>query len=36
MTLRNVRQKEFADTWLKHGMYGILNLCPRLLKYKNK
>jgi hypothetical protein len=29
MTIRDKRQKEFADTWLKHGKYGILNLCPR-------
>ena len=36
MTIRDKRQKEFADVWLKHGKYGILNLCPRLLKYKKK
>jgi hypothetical protein len=28
-SIRDVRQKEFADVWLKHGKYGILNLCPR-------
>jgi len=28
-SIRDVRQKEFADVWLKHGMFGILNLCPR-------
>jgi superfamily II DNA or RNA helicase len=34
MTLRDKRQKEFADVWLKHGMYGILNLCPRFGKIR--
>jgi superfamily II DNA or RNA helicase len=34
MTLRDKRQKEFADTWLKHGKYGILNLCPRFGKIR--
>lgn len=29
MTIRDKRQKEFANTWLKHGKFGILNLCPR-------
>lgn len=32
MTLRDKRQKEFADIWLKHGKFGILNLCPRFGK----
>jgi len=32
MTLRDKRQKEFADVWLKHGKFGILNLCPRFGK----
>lgn len=32
MTLRDKRQKEFADIWLKNGMFGILNLCPRFGK----
>ena len=31
MTLRDVRQKEFADVWLKE-KHGILNLCPRFGK----
>lgn len=34
MTLRDKRQKEFADTWLNHGKYGILNLCPRFGKIR--
>jgi superfamily II DNA or RNA helicase len=34
MTIRDKRQKEFADIWLKHGMYGILNLCPRFGKIR--
>jgi superfamily II DNA or RNA helicase len=34
MTIRDKRQKEFADVWLKHGMYGILNLCPRFGKIR--
>ena len=32
MTLRDKRQKEFAETWLKNGKFGILNLCPRFGK----
>ena len=32
MTLRDQRQKEFADVWLSHGKFGILNLCPRFGK----
>jgi len=32
MTLRDKRQKEFADIWMKHGKFGILNLCPRFGK----
>ena len=32
MTLRDKRQKEFADIWIKHGKFGILNLCPRFGK----
>jgi superfamily II DNA or RNA helicase len=31
-TIRNKRQKEFAEAWLNHGKYGILNLCPRFGK----
>jgi len=31
MTLRDKRQKEFADAWLKN-RYGILDLCPRFGK----
>ena len=34
MSIRDKRQKEFADTWLKHGKYGILNLCPRFGKIR--
>jgi len=32
LTLRDRRQQEFADIWLKHGKFGILNLCPRFGK----
>lgn len=32
LTLRDKRQQEFADVWLNHGRYGILNLCPRFGK----
>jgi len=32
MTIRNERQREFADIWLTHGKFGILNLCPRFGK----
>ena len=32
MSLRNKRQEEFADIWLTHGKFGILNLCPRFGK----
>ena len=32
MSLRDERQKEFANVWLKHGKFGILNLCPRFGK----
>jgi superfamily II DNA or RNA helicase len=32
MTLRDQRQKEFAETWIKAGKFGILNLCPRFGK----
>jgi len=31
MTIRDKRQKEFADVWLKE-KHGILNLCPRFGK----
>jgi superfamily II DNA or RNA helicase len=34
MTLRDKRQLEFANTWLKHGKFGILNLCPRFGKIR--
>jgi superfamily II DNA or RNA helicase len=33
MTLRDQRQKEFADLWLKT-KWGILNLCPRFGKIR--
>lgn len=32
MSLRDERQMEFANTWLDHGKFGILNLCPRFGK----
>lgn len=32
MTLRDQRQKEFADAWINTGKFGILNLCPRFGK----
>lgn len=34
MTIRDKRQKEFADIWLNHGKFGILNLCPRFGKIR--
>lgn len=34
MTLRDQRQIEFADKWLKNGKFGILNLCPRFGKIR--
>lgn len=34
MTLRDQRQKEFAETWIKTGKFGILNLCPRFGKIR--
>jgi len=33
MTIRDKRQKEFADVWLKE-KHGILNLCPRFGKIR--
>ena len=32
LTLRDKRQAEFAEIWLNHGKFGILNLCPRFGK----
>lgn len=32
LTLRDKRQQEFADIFLNHGKFGILNLCPRFGK----
>ena len=32
LSLRDRRQKEFADQWIKSGKFGILNLCPRFGK----
>jgi superfamily II DNA or RNA helicase len=32
LTLRDKRQKEFADVWLNNDKFGILNLCPRFGK----
>lgn len=34
MTLRDQRQAEFADQWIKSGKFGILNLCPRFGKIR--
>jgi len=34
MSIRDKRQKEFANVWLKHGKFGILNLCPRFGKIR--
>lgn len=34
MTLRDQRQAEFADKWIKSGKFGILNLCPRFGKIR--
>jgi len=34
MTLRDKRQKEFADVWMNTGKFGILNLCPRFGKIR--
>ena len=31
-TIRDLRQAEFANMWMKHGKFGILNLCPRFGK----
>ena len=32
ISLRDKRQVEFAEVFLKHGKFGILNLCPRFGK----
>lgn len=34
MTIRDQRQKEFANTWLSSGKFGILHLCPRFGKIR--
>ena len=34
MTLRDQRQKEFAEAFIRHGKFGILNLCPRFGKIR--
>lgn len=34
MTLRDKRQKEFAEVWLNTGKFGILLLCPRFGKIR--
>lgn len=34
MTLRDQRQVEFADRWIRNGKFGILNLCPRFGKIR--
>lgn len=33
-SIRDIRQKEFANMWIKHGKFGILNLCPRFGKIR--
>ena len=32
LSLRDRRQKEFAEKWIRNGKFGILNLCPRFGK----
>jgi superfamily II DNA or RNA helicase len=34
MSVRDERQREFAEKWLKSGKHGILNLCPRFGKIR--
>lgn len=34
MTIRDQRQKEFAERWIRNGKFGILNLCPRFGKIR--
>jgi len=34
MNIRDVRQDQFADTWIERGMWGILNLAPRFGKIR--
>lgn len=34
MTLRDQRQAEFAERWIRNGKFGILNLCPRFGKIR--
>ena len=34
MTLRDQRQQEFAEKWIRNGKFGILNLCPRFGKIR--
>lgn len=34
MNVRDQRQKEFANTWLSTGKFGILHLCPRFGKIR--
>lgn len=34
LSLRDKRQKEFAEQWIKSGKFGILNLCPRFGKIR--
>jgi superfamily II DNA or RNA helicase len=34
MTLRDEKQKEFAEKWIRNGKFGILNLCPRFGKIR--
>jgi len=34
MTLRDIRQQEFANAWIEDGEFGILHLCPRFGKIR--
>lgn len=34
MTIRDKRQEQFANIWMDHGRFGILNLCPRFGKIR--
>lgn len=34
MNIREIRQEQFAQTWIDNGRFGILNLCPRFGKIR--
>lgn len=34
ISIRDSRQKEFAEKWIRNGKFGILNLCPRFGKIR--